>query len=140
MFQVYIWPESRILFPALDNIHFLRVFGKNSGYNAPPMILSSSPLGISSNITNATRFSTPPTPPTLSHQPLYPCCHTTNGLSPIIMNEAFNVQENERYNLRSGIHLASRHNSYQTHAHYIQFRTQAVEINIRSNKTCVRFC
>ena len=31
-----------------------------------------------------------------------------NGLSPIIMNEFFNFQENESYNLRSGIHLASR--------------------------------
>ena len=31
-----------------------------------------------------------------------------NGLSPIIMNQVFNFQENERYNLRSGIHLASR--------------------------------
>ena len=31
-----------------------------------------------------------------------------NGLSPIIMNEVFNFKENESYNLRSGIHLASR--------------------------------
>ena len=30
------------------------------------------------------------------------------GLSPIIMNEVFNFQENESYNLRSGIHLAIR--------------------------------
>ena len=30
-----------------------------------------------------------------------------NGLTPIIMNEAFNFQENERYSLGSGIHLAS---------------------------------
>ena len=30
------------------------------------------------------------------------------SLSPIIMNEVFNFQENESYNLRSGIHLASR--------------------------------
>ena len=108
MLQVHIWLECWVRSPALDNIHFLRVFGKNSRYNAPPMILSGSPPGISYNITNANRFIMPPT---LAHQPLYPCCHTTNGLSPIIMNEVFNVQENERYNLRSGIHLASRHNS-----------------------------
>ena len=36
------------------------------------------------------------------------------SLSPIIMNEVFNFQENESYNLRSGIHLASRnmHTAY----------------------------
>ena len=28
-----------------------------------------------------------------------------NGFSPIIMNEVFNFQENESYNLRSGINL-----------------------------------
>ena len=61
--------------------------------------------GISSNITNATHYSTPPTPPTLAQQPPYPRWHTTNGLSPVIMNEVFNCQEN---NLRSGMHLASR--------------------------------
>ena len=37
-----------------------------------------------------------------------------NGLSPIIMNEVFNFQENESYNLRSGIHLASR-NTHTAH-------------------------
>ena len=31
-----------------------------------------------------------------------------SGLSPIIMNEVFNFQENESYNLRSDIHLVSR--------------------------------
>ena len=31
-----------------------------------------------------------------------------SGLSPIIMNEVFNFQENESYNVMSGIHLASR--------------------------------
>ena len=31
-----------------------------------------------------------------------------NGLSPIIMNKVFNFQENESYNLKSGIPLASR--------------------------------
>ena len=31
-----------------------------------------------------------------------------NGLSRIIMNEVFNFQESGSYNLRSGIHLASR--------------------------------
>ena len=34
--------------------------------------------GISSNITNATHFSTPPTPPTLALRPLYPHCRTTH--------------------------------------------------------------
>ena len=37
-----------------------------------------------------------------------------NGLSPIIMDEVFNFQENESYNLRSGIHLASR-NTHTAH-------------------------
>ena len=37
-----------------------------------------------------------------------------NGLSPIIMNKVFNFQENESYNLRSGIHLASR-NTHTAH-------------------------
>ena len=55
-----------------------------------------------------------PIPPTLAHQPPYPCCHTTNGLSPIITNDVFNFQENESYNLRSGIHLASR-NTHTAH-------------------------
>ena len=31
-----------------------------------------------------------------------------NAQSPIIMNDVFNFQENECYNLRSGIHLANR--------------------------------
>ena len=37
-----------------------------------------------------------------------------NGLSPLIMNEVFNFQENESYNLRSGIHLAdwNMHNAH----------------------------
>ena len=61
--------------------------------------------GIFSNITNATHFKTPTT---LVKQPPYQRWHTRNGLSPIIMNEVFNFQENERYNLRSGIHLANR--------------------------------
>ena len=51
--------------------------------------------GISFNITSASRLSTPPTPLTLAHQPSYPRWHTTNGLSPIIMNEVFNFQENK---------------------------------------------
>ena len=72
------------------------------------MKLSTHHPGISSNITNTAHFSTPPIPPTVAHQPPYPRWHTTNGLCPIIMNEVFNFQENERYNLRSGIHLASR--------------------------------
>ena len=31
-----------------------------------------------------------------------------NSLSPIIIHEVFNFQENESYNLRTGINLASR--------------------------------
>ena len=72
-------------------------------------------LGISSNITSATHFSTLPTPLTVAHQPPYPRWHTTNGLSPVIINEVFNFPENERYNLRSGIHLASR-NMHTAHS------------------------
>ena len=37
-----------------------------------------------------------------------------NSLSPIIMNEVFNLKKNENYNLRSGIHLPSR-NMYTAH-------------------------
>ena len=36
------------------------------------------------------------------------------GLYPIIMNEVFNFQGNESYNLRSDIHLASR-NTHTAH-------------------------
>ena len=43
-----------------------------------------------------------------------------NGLSPIIMNEVFNFQENESYNLRSGIHLAS------TNMHTAHFGTDTI--------------
>ena len=43
-----------------------------------------------------------------------------SGLSPIIMNEVFNFQENESYNLRSGKHLADR-NMYTAH-----FRTDTI--------------
>ena len=101
----WIWTETRIIFPALSNFHFLRVFGKSLRNNAPPTILSSLPPGIASNITNANHFSTPPK---LVHQPPYSRWHTTNGLSPVIMNQVFNSQENERNHLRSGIHLDSR--------------------------------
>ena len=51
----------------------------------------------------------PPIPPTLAHQSPCPHWHTTNGLSPIIMNEDFTFQENESYNLTSGINLPSRY-------------------------------
>ena len=61
--------------------------------------------GIFSNITNAAHSKTPTA---LVKQTPYQRWHTWNGLSPIIMNEVFNFQENERYNLSSGIHLASR--------------------------------
>ena len=76
--------------------------------------------GISFNITSASHFSMPPTPPTLAHQAPYPRWYTTNGLSPIIMNEVFNFQENERYSLRSGIHLASRN------MHIAHFSTETI--------------
>ena len=38
----------------------------------------------------------------------------------MIMNELFNFQENERYNLRSGMHLASRN------IHAGHFRTDTI--------------
>ena len=43
-----------------------------------------------------------------------------SGLSPIIINEVFNFQENEGYNLRSGIHLPSRN------MHTAHFRTDTI--------------
>ena len=64
-------------------------------------------LDISFDIINATHFSIPPTSPSLPQQPPYLRWHTTNGLSPMIMNEVFNFQENKRFSLRSGIHLAN---------------------------------
>ena len=36
-----IWPETSILFLALNNIHFLGVLGKSLTNNAPPTIQSS---------------------------------------------------------------------------------------------------
>ena len=91
-FEQYSFPTSFYEF------NFLRVFSYCLVHHP----------GISSNITDAAHFITPSTPPTLVLQPPYPHWHTTNGVTPIIMNEVFNFQENERYNLRSGIHLASR--------------------------------
>ena len=85
--------------------------------------------GISSNITNAAHFSTPPAPPTLAQQPPYPRRYTTNGLSPIIMNEVFNFQKNERCNLRSGIHLAS------TNRNIAHFRTDTIS-SLGPKKSC----
>ena len=76
--------------------------------------------GISSIITSVTHFITPSTPPTVAYQPPYPRWHNTNGLSPIIMNEVFNFLENKRYNLRSGIYLASRN------MHTARFVTDAI--------------
>ena len=76
--------------------------------------------GISSNITNAFHFNMPPIPPTLAHQSPCPHWHTTNGLSPIIMNEDFTFQENESYNLTSGINLPSRY------MHTIHFGTDTI--------------
>ena len=43
-----------------------------------------------------------------------------SGLSPIIINEVFNFQENEGCNLRSGIHLPSRN------MHTAHFRTDTI--------------
>ena len=117
MFKVYIRPETWILFSALNNVHFLRVFGKSLRNNAAPTILSSSPLWYIfqyhqhyslQNATHNTHASTTFTLPLLAHQ---------YGLSPIIMNEVFNFQEKERYNLKSGIHLASR-NMHTAHFWY----------------------
>ena len=73
----------------------MRDFRKSLKTNVPPTVLSTHHPGISSNITSASHFSTPPTPTTLAHQPLYSRWHTANGLSPMIMNEVFNFQEDE---------------------------------------------
>ena len=54
---------------ALNNIHFLPLFGKSLRNNALPTKLSSSLPIFSSNITNAIHFSTPPM---LAHYPPYP--------------------------------------------------------------------
>ena len=78
-----IWPETWILFLALNNIHFLRVLEKSFRNNAPPMILSNPPSWCFPNITNGTPFSRPPMPPTLAHRSLYPFWRTTHvGTSP----------------------------------------------------------
>ena len=55
-----IWRETWILFPTLNNIHFLRVFG----YTHDTFQLITN---ISSNITNAIGSGMPPTPPTLAN-------------------------------------------------------------------------
>ena len=78
MFEVYIWPETGIFFPALNNIHFLRVFGKSLRNNAPPTILSSSPPWYFLQCHQHYSLSTLPTPPMLAHQPPYPRWHTTH--------------------------------------------------------------
>ena len=57
-----------------------------------------------------------------------------NSLSPIIMREVFHFQENESYNLRKGIHLASRDMQtahFSTDTMSVKFRIQLVETNIR---------
>ena len=47
------------------------------------------------------------------------------------MNEVFNVQENETYNLRSGIHLASGNMRTADFVTDTISRTQALETNTR---------
>ena len=84
--------------------------------------------GLSYNIANDTHFSTPPTPPTLAHQPPYQRWHSSNGLSPI-MNKVFNFQENERHNLKISIHLVGRNMHTAHFGNDTISRTQVVEIN-----------
>ena len=96
--------------------------------------------GISSNITNTTHFSTPPATSTLAHWQPYPHWYITTGLSPIIMNEVFNFHENERYNFRSGIHLAGS-NMYTAHCVltlYLQSVTKYCGTTPFSLKICLQ--
>ena len=78
-----IWSETWILFLALNNVYFLRVFGKSLRNNAPPTILSSSPPTFPRisptlftlvrhprwHINHLTHTGTPTTLPTLSCHP-----------------------------------------------------------------------
>ena len=107
-------------FFSFEQYLFLQVFGKSWEIMRHPRYCLAHHLGISTNITNATHFSTWPTPPTVAHEPPYPRWHTTNSLSPIIMNEYFNFQENRRCNLRSDEHLVSRN------MHTVYFGTDTI--------------
>ena len=85
-----IWSETWILFLALNNIHLLRVFGKSLRNNAPPKILSSSPLWCFlqyhqryslSYTTYATNASRVTTLPTLTHYPRHPHWHVFQAIT-----------------------------------------------------------
>ena len=120
MFGVYIWPEPEFFFQLWTIFIFWEILEKVWEIMHHPWYCLAHQPGITSNITTATHFSMPLTPPTLAHQPPCPRWHTTNALSPIIMNEDFNFQENERYNLRSGVRLASRY------MHTVHFGTDTI--------------
>ena len=83
----YVWSAydlkwSLNSFSSFDQ-YFLWVFGKSFRNNAPPTILSSYHPGISSNITNATHLSTPPTTLfTLAYHPRNPRLHLTHASTP----------------------------------------------------------
>ena len=77
-----IWPESWILFLALNNNHFPRaiIISLERVWEImryPQYYLAHYP-SISSNVSNATDFRKPPTPLTLAHQPPYPRWHNTH--------------------------------------------------------------
>ena len=73
IFLECMWPETWILFLALNNIYFLQGLGERLRNNEPPTILSNKHSGISFNITKATHFSLLPA---LAHRQLYARWHS----------------------------------------------------------------
>ena len=114
IFEVYIWLKPEFFFQLWTIFFSCEFLERVWEMICHQWYCLAHQPGISFNITNSSHFSTPPAPSTLAHQPRFLHWHTTNGLSPIIMKEVFNFEENERYNLRSGIHLASKnmHTAY----------------------------
>ena len=91
-------------FSSFEQYSFAVSFWRDLENNAPLTLLSSSPPWYflqyhQRYTTHTTHASTPTT---------LPRWHTTNAFSPTIMSEVFNFQENERYKLRTVIHLPSR--------------------------------
>ena len=80
MFEVYeLKPE--FFFLTLNNIHFLRVFGKSLRNNAPPRILSSSPT-IFPHATHASTIITLPMPARQPRHPRQRANHVTHVSMP----------------------------------------------------------
>ena len=115
MFVMYAWSETWILFQLWTIFISCEFLERVWEVMRHPWYFLAHHTGIFFNIINTTHFGTQPTLPTVAHQTPYPRWHTTNGLSLIIMSKVFTFQENERYNLRSGIHLASRNMLHTTH-------------------------